>query len=54
MSIDTFILIAGVLGTILSVTYAIRANSVGSMIFWFFMGGFELVTTILKAMQIFV
>ena len=54
MLIDIFILIICAMGTISSTTNATRANSVGGMFFWDFVGGFELIATILKAIQIFV
>ena len=50
---DIFILIICAMGTIASATNAIYAKSVGGMLFWDFVGGFELVVTILKVMQIF-
>lgn len=51
--IDVFILIVCAMGTISSATNATRANSVGDMLFWDFVGSLELVATILKVMQIF-
>lgn len=51
--IDIFILIVCAMGTISSATNATRANSVGGMLFWDFVGSLELVATILKVMQIF-
>lgn len=51
--IDIFILIICAMGTIVSATNATHANSVGGMLFWGFIGGLELVATILKVMQIF-
>lgn len=51
--IDILILIICAMGTISSATNAMHANSVGGMLFWYFVGGFELVATILKVMQIF-
>lgn len=53
MLIDIFILIICAIGTISSATNATRVHSVGGMLFWDFVGGFELVATILKVMQIF-
>lgn len=50
---DFIILTFCAIGTIASATNATRANSVGGMLFWDFVGGFELVATILKVMQIF-
>ena len=50
---DIFILIICAIGTISSATNATRANSVGGMLFWDFVGGFELIATILKVMQMF-
>lgn len=51
--IDIFILVLCAMGTIASATNATRANSIGGMLFWDFVGGFDLVVTILKVMQIF-
>lgn len=51
--IDIFILIVCAMGTISSATNATRANSASGMLFWDFVGGLELVATILKTMQIF-
>ena len=53
MLIDIFILVLCAMGTIASATNATRADSVGGMLFWNFVGGFELIVTILKAIQIF-
>lgn len=53
MLIDIFILIICAMGTISSATTATRADSVGGFLFWDFVGGFELVATILQVMKIF-
>ena len=53
MLIDIFILIVCALGTISSPINATRADSVSGMFFWMFVGGFELIATILMVMQIF-
>ena len=53
MLINIFILIFCAMGTIASAINATRANSVGGMLFWNVIGAVELITTILKVMQIF-
>lgn len=49
---DIIILILCAVGTICSTTNAIRANSIGSELFWIIVGAFELVATILKTIQL--
>ena len=53
MVFDIFILVFCAMGTISSATNATRADSVGGMLFWDFIGGFELVATILQVIKIF-
>ena len=53
MLINIFILVLCAMGTIASATNATRAVSAGGMLFWDFVGGFELVATILQVMRIF-
>ena len=53
MLIDIFILIVCAMGTIASANNATRATSVGGMLFWEFVGGFELIVAILEVIKIF-
>jgi hypothetical protein len=53
MIFEIFILIILAMGTIASATNATRANLIGGMLFWFFVGGWLLVATILQTTKIF-
>lgn len=53
MLIDILILVVCAIGTICSATNATRAESASGMLFWDFVGGLELVATILQVMKIF-
>jgi hypothetical protein len=53
MLFDFIILTVCAAGTIASATNAAHAESIGGMLFWDFAGGYQLVVTILKVIQIF-
>ena len=50
--IDIIIMFVCAMGTISSAENATRADSFSGMLFWDFVGAFELIATILKVIQI--